>query len=51
MKLRSHKEPAVNGETVCVTGANGFLATHIVKQLLEQGYSVNCTVRDKTNRR
>jgi len=30
---------------VLVTGANGFLALHIVKQLLEQGYSVRGTVR------
>jgi len=30
---------------VLVTGASGFLATHIVKQLLEQGYRVRGTVR------
>ena len=31
----------------CVTGANGFLASHIVKQLLEEGYRVRGTVRNK----
>ncbi len=30
---------------VCVTGASGFIASHIVKQLLEQGYCVRGTVR------
>jgi putative NADH-flavin reductase len=33
------------GDLVCVTGANGFLASHIVKQLLERGYRVRGTVR------
>lgn len=32
-------------KTVCVTGASGFIAAHIVKQLLEQGYRVKATVR------
>ena len=31
--------------TVCVTGASGFIAAHLVKQLLEQGYKVRATVR------
>jgi len=30
---------------VCVTGASGFIATHIIKQLLEKGYKVRGTVR------
>ncbi len=33
-------------ELVLVTGAAGFLATHVVKQLLEGGYRVRGTVRD-----
>jgi nucleoside-diphosphate-sugar epimerase len=31
---------------VIVTGANGFLASHIVKQLLEKGHTVHACVRD-----
>ena len=30
----------------CVTGGTGFVATELVKQLLEKGYSVRATVRD-----
>jgi dihydroflavonol-4-reductase len=32
-------------QTVCVTGASGFIAAHLVKQLLEQGHTVKATVR------
>jgi len=35
--------------TVAVTGASGFVATELVKQLLEKGYNVHATVRSKTN--
>lgn len=34
---------------VCVTGASGFIATHLVEQLLEKGYKVNGTVRSLEN--
>mmetsp|Transcript_8698 Transcript_8698/g.12684 ORF Transcript_8698/g.12684 Transcript_8698/m.12684 type:complete len:141 (+) Transcript_8698:141-563(+) len=37
------------GAKVCVTGASGFIASHIVKQLLEKGYTVHGTVRDASN--
>ncbi|ASQ90035.1 epimerase [Prosthecochloris sp. GSB1] len=32
-------------EHVCVTGASGYIAAHIVRRLLEKGYSVRGTVR------
>lgn len=32
-------------EKVCVTGANGFLGSFIVKELLERNYHVRGTVR------
>lgn len=34
-----------NQALVCVTGASGFIAAHIVRQLLERGYTVRGTVR------
>ncbi|KAM0260070.1 hypothetical protein ACHAQJ_002994 [Trichoderma viride] len=34
------------GSWVLVTGANGFVASHVVKQFLERGYKVRGTVRD-----
>lgn len=38
--------PSVSGQTVCVTGASGFIASWIVKLLLEKGYTVRGTVRN-----
>jgi cinnamoyl-CoA reductase len=35
--------------TVCVTGATGFIASHLVAQLLAKGYAVKGTVRDATD--
>ncbi|XAR62388.1 Cinnamyl-alcohol dehydrogenase [Bertholletia excelsa] len=34
------------GKTVCVTGASGYIASWLVKLLLERGYTVRGTVRD-----
>ena len=34
---------------VCVTGASGFIGSHLVKVLLSKSYKVNGTVRDKSN--
>ena len=33
-------------ETVCVTGAGGYIASWLVKLLLSRGYTVHGTVRD-----
>ncbi|XP_027344746.1 cinnamoyl-CoA reductase 1-like [Abrus precatorius] len=40
-----HTSP-VSGQTVCVTGAGGFIASWLVKLLLEKGYTVRGTVRN-----
>ncbi|KAK0574541.1 hypothetical protein LWI29_025210 [Acer saccharum] len=34
------------GKVVCVTGASGYIASWLVKQLLQLGYTVKATVRD-----
>jgi dihydroflavonol-4-reductase len=33
---------------VLVTGGNGMLATHVIKQLAQKGVNVKCTVREKS---
>ncbi|GFQ02793.1 cinnamoyl-coa reductase 1 [Phtheirospermum japonicum] len=38
--------PSVPGKSVCVTGAGGFIASWLVKFLLEKGYTVVGTVRN-----
>ncbi|EFJ23694.1 cinnamoyl-CoA reductase [Selaginella moellendorffii] len=38
-------------DTVCVTGANGFVASWLVKLLLERGYTVHGTVRNPDDER
>ncbi|GLT38280.1 hypothetical protein SLA2020_125380 [Shorea laevis] len=38
--------PSPAGQTICVTGAGGFIASWIVKLLLEKGYTVRGTVRN-----
>ena len=37
------------GSRVAVTGANGFIGSHITKQLLAKGYRVRAIVRDPSN--
>ncbi|MBA0587736.1 hypothetical protein Gorai_000858 [Gossypium raimondii] len=34
------------GKIVCVTGASGYIASCLVKQLLLRGYTVKASVRD-----
>ncbi|XP_074335243.1 phenylacetaldehyde reductase-like isoform X1 [Apium graveolens] len=38
------------GKVVCVTGASGFIASWLVKMLLERDYTVNATVRSLNDR-
>ena len=37
-------------DTVLVTGANGYVASWLVKKLIKEGYTVHATVRDKNNK-
>lgn len=32
-----------------VTGGTGFIGSHLVEELIRQGYSVTCLIRDKSN--
>jgi uncharacterized protein YbjT (DUF2867 family) len=34
------------GKVVCVTGASGYIASWLLKLLLQHGYTVKATVRD-----
>jgi len=36
---------ATNVDRICVTGATGFIASHIIAQLLNEGYKIHATVR------
>ncbi|KAL1809769.1 cinnamoyl-CoA reductase 1 [Daucus carota subsp. sativus] len=38
--------PTASGQVVCVTGAGGFIASWLVKLLLQKGYTVRGTVRN-----
>uniref|UniRef100_A0A0E0DIR1 NAD-dependent epimerase/dehydratase domain-containing protein n=1 Tax=Oryza meridionalis TaxID=40149 RepID=A0A0E0DIR1_9ORYZ len=40
---------AVVRKTACVTGGNGYIASALIKMLLEKGYAVNTTVRNPEN--
>jgi nucleoside-diphosphate-sugar epimerase len=39
-------EAAMAGEKVLVTGASGFIAKHVIAELIRQGYQVQATLRD-----
>nr|XP_043613916.1 phenylacetaldehyde reductase-like [Erigeron canadensis] len=44
-----YKKMSGAGKTVCVTGASGYIASNLVKLLLQQGYSVKASVRSPNN--
>jgi uncharacterized protein YbjT (DUF2867 family) len=39
-----------NKGTILVTGATGFIASHVINQLLQRGYKVVGTVRNLANK-
>eukprot|EP01063_Lacrimia_lanifica_P007924 TRINITY_DN15089_c0_g1_i1.p1 TRINITY_DN15089_c0_g1~~TRINITY_DN15089_c0_g1_i1.p1 ORF type:complete len:362 (+),score=112.73 TRINITY_DN15089_c0_g1_i1:52-1086(+) len=41
--------PLTVGQKVMITGANGYIASHIVLKLLRAGYTVHACVRDAAN--
>uniref|UniRef100_A0A0C9S476 cinnamoyl-CoA reductase n=1 Tax=Wollemia nobilis TaxID=56998 RepID=A0A0C9S476_9CONI len=45
MTIQNQTEAGL-GQTVCVTGAGGFIASWLVKLLLERGYTVKGTLRN-----
>ncbi|KAI8471770.1 MAG: heme peroxidase-related protein [Monoraphidium minutum] len=45
------EEKAAKPLTVCVTGATGYVAGHIVARLLAAGHTVHATARDPSNAR
>ncbi|XVE90417.1 hypothetical protein DITRI_Ditri20bG0076300 [Diplodiscus trichospermus] len=40
---------SATGKVVCVTGASGYIASWLVKFLLQRGYTVKATVRDPSD--
>lgn len=43
------KGPVAAGDLICVTGANGFIGSHLIGLLLREGFSVRGTVRDPSD--
>lgn len=48
--MEQHLSPTMPDNTSLVTGASGFIAGHVVQQLLETGHQVHATVRSTKNR-
>ena len=49
MADQQESKETVKDEMVLVTGASGYIAGHIIKQLLQKGYNVRGTVRSLKN--
>ena len=47
--MSAHNGPVGPDSLVCVTGANGYIASHLIGLLLDDGYRVRGTVRDPSN--
>ena len=41
--------PPDRSDLICVTGASGYIGTHVVRALIERGYRVRATVRDPSD--
>ncbi|KAJ4826233.1 hypothetical protein Tsubulata_032290, partial [Turnera subulata] len=52
-KRSTQKKRGMSGEgkVVCVTGASGYIASWLVKLLLQRGYTVKATVRDPNDQK
>ncbi|XP_060670034.1 phenylacetaldehyde reductase isoform X2 [Ziziphus jujuba] len=46
IELGERQRMSGGGKVVCVTGASGFIASWLVKLLLQRGYTVKASVRD-----
>lgn len=40
----------ITNKPICVTGASGFIASYVIRELLDNGYTVRATVRGLTKR-